>query len=706
LEHSSVRIDAQLKHPASVVAEINLTQRTDALVRGLTLTLLHHGASRFIRDELSRQVHTYLDGTKTEDIWLKCAKHMLTYPMAVYLRNEPPVGPEQIFQATGPLHKWLKLRLKKVSYANSHLWYSWLQAKRCTLPVSENVVRSTYEKHFATLSSEDKGDDDTINAIFDDRTFRSTLKKIRRQMMIRLGKSKRNVEYAASNSACFENTRGKGGQHQHLADLAGVPLSLSSELHSMRVDHITFGRSVRYNVVSEIRMPYGHSEWSTLGDHIEEHDSAQRTKCTIQAVLEPMKVRVISKEEAIPCYGNRALQKALHGSMRKMPCFRLIGRPVCGSDIVDVAKKAEVGDNWFSIDYSAATDGLSWKYSGRILEFLIAKMNERDRDFARCELAPHDLYYPSFDKFSGRTGKPEYRGEQNNGQLMGSILSFPILCLANLGVYLLNTQNYQSGWSNSERLGHVLINGDDMVYAAKEKLWATHAEIGKRVGLEMSVGKAYCHSMYLNINSVGYHYRLDTDDKRRSVREVAFLNAGLFYGQHKVQGRVDTGDEEALSSSYCGTLNTVLDGSLPSKRKDVLAMYLSEHAEDIKKECEVSENVRGRQAVFTRNLFYPISRGGMGVVPPEGWSYRTKPCQKLYAAWIEKQYSVPLTTQRPLPGYDLIQVLPVAPVPWSKPTTVKEQPQCGRLKFFYRKSHLSLRSPIIPYWIGPAAVLA
>jgi hypothetical protein len=95
-----------------------------------------------------------------------------------------------------------------------------------------------------------------------------------------------------------------------------------------------------------------------------------------------------------------------------------------------------------------------------------------------------------------------------NGQLMGSILSFPILCLANLAVYLETTTDYQRGWSDKRRLSSVLINGDDMLYVAPESLWDVHKWVASQVGLELSVGKAYCHDVYANVNSQSVHFDL------------------------------------------------------------------------------------------------------------------------------------------------------------------------------------------------------
>jgi hypothetical protein len=80
------------------------------------------------------------------------------------------------------------------------------------------------------------------------------------------------------------------------------------------------------------------------------------------------------------------------------------------------------------------------------------------------------MTYPR-DKETGTQVEP---GLMKRGQLMGSILSFPILCLANLGLYLRVTQESQRNWTDKQRLDAVLVNGDDMLYVASPDLFYKH----------------------------------------------------------------------------------------------------------------------------------------------------------------------------------------------------------------------------------------
>jgi len=367
----------------------------------------------------------------------------------------------------------------------------------------------------------------------------------------------------------------------------------------------------------------------------------------------------------------------------------------------DLKRKSTVEDQWFSVDYSAATDGLSWEYSGSIFQRVIGGLPLEDQMMAMKVLGPHSLHYP----VPGSPGRREYRGEQRNGQLMGSILSFPILCLANLGVYLLATNSYQQGWTDEERLNHVLVNGDDMVYSCHPDYWDVHKSIAGKVGLEMSVGKAYIHPVYANINSTSVHYDLrvpfeENFGKANTPYQIDYLNSGLFYGQRKVQeasdincvllngelvsrenpwSRVDLPEKKIRyllqqaemnpQDSELGlvsTINWIMQGSLPGRQKGLMKKILSVQSKKIKAECTALLRHNGKVSLFTRNLFLPLCLGGMGVQIPPKFKVEVKPIQLKVANFLKKVSSMDLSSQLPLPGYPVSALETVQNMPWSR----------------------------------------
>jgi hypothetical protein len=214
---------------------------------------------------------------------------------------------------------------------------------------------------------------------------------------------------------------------------------------------------------------------------------------------------------------------------------------------------------------------------------------------------------------------------QRNAQLMGSRLSFTILCLCNMSLYLAVRKRTDDKlgikWNNKRVrfwLDRVLINGDDLLtqFTSDEIVWFN--EIGNDIGLRMSVGKVYTHDRYANINSTAY----DCPITGGHATEIPYLNSGLFFGQNKVLSRVggidELNEQEKANGEapHIAVLDEVVAGAFRGKHIDLLKAYLEFHKTDLQKEC------RGR------NLFVAISLGGWGCTAPVGWKFHITPSQQ------------------------------------------------------------------------------
>lgn len=678
------------------------SERARALLRGLVFILDHHGAPQAVLDSFRTQAMAYLTCSE-EAIYFKRAKYLTVAPMARYLRCDAPKSPDKAFAPIGQYRNWANSRIRVFCVKNTHLWYSFLQGKRCAAPASEELVLTTYREHREAMDQDDPITDTTHDRVM--KGLKPVLKEVRQTLRQKYSTAGREADWltpeetshSASTRACWEASRAKGGQlgslmrtlpriqaanpKNHVASSVG---RLNPDLVCMTFypRAIVSGR-VELNVIIETyAYPDGEREWY---DHLRRtnvmYAQEQRVlKATIQAVLEPLKVRVISKGNAAPYYASKRLQKALHGVLREMDCFRLIGAPLQTTDLYDLAVNPVLtGDGpleWFSIDYSAATDKLSARLSASILNYLIEGQDPAMCNMWRSVLAPHMCEYPF--PFS----EDVLPVQQRNGQLMGSILSFPILCLANLGLYLSVIQ--EDPRPLADKLKGVLVNGDDMLYVAPRSLWKEHVELGAAVGLSMSPGKAYHHPVYANANSACYHFDLrrflyserfeDTDLRKGRSRPagtswwtvmrhsstpkyIPFLNVGLFFGQNKVMG--GHGDDviglDEDEKSYVTVIDRILDGALPGKGKDVMAQYLTRFSTEIKAEC------RGR------NMFLPISLGGMGVTQPEGFKFKVTAAQRLLARAIFDDSPYGVVSALPLEEQHLQASLKEAPQPVTAP---------------------------------------
>lgn len=606
-------------------------ERVNGLLRGVATVVAYHGGTRKVLDSMCVQLAAFL-AVEDEATFVKRAKYVLAMPMAKFLRDSLPECPEGFDGFHGPWRRWAKSRLIAYNRKNVHLWFSFMQCKRSCLPLSDKIVRETYLKHRTQMGRPDPLEN---NRGMLDRMLslvRPFISKIKAGLTRLTQDEIWNLGHKASQNASWESSRKEGGQTEALAARvfeAANPGRDSSRrftpgssavLESMEwspygassvTKPIQAGRKwdkVKVPAVLSNRTDtkYGELEnreifESRLRDWAQADLAAHngRLPAMIQAVLEPLKVRVISKGPAAPYFFSKGLQKALHDIMRKMPCFRLIGRPVSPTDLLDIARR---GENWlwYSGDYVASTDNLSALLGNAIFAELIEDLDDWDSDIYRAVLAPHTCHYPPMNGFEDIPSI-----EQANGQLMGSVLSFPVLCLANLALYLSVVAEPNASDKDLIALSKmVLINGDDILYCATREQTIVHAANGKEIGLEMSVGKTYAHKRYANINSTSFDLDLSCTDSQPV--QIDFLNTGLYFGQNKVLGRVgvDMEDPEVAQAPHCAVINALLQGALPGRQSQVLRSYLCLH------KAAISEETKGR------NLFAAQSLGGMGVRRP------------------------------------------------------------------------------------------
>ncbi len=649
--------------------QLSLEARTTALLDGLTLVLEHHQVGMKIISSLHAQLHSHLDNLSSEKIWLEQVKYLLSYPLAKYLRNEPPTAPCNYFRPSGPLRSFMRSRLLNYNPKNTHLWTSWLQAKRSCLAVSESQILSSYMDHEKLLTSPDSGDDNLIDRIMENPTFAGHLDQLAESVLQGFTKFTDFTKKHPSLSACYEANRGNCGSYGGLgllfpSNFSGSPENLwlyHPEMVSMQEIHCTYGKPLRYNQVVTIRAiaPDDQDEWNeTIKDAFLSRSIKTLFGCPktqmdvmIQGIVEPNKVRVISKGNAVPYYAAKPIQKVLHSSMRVLPAYRLIGRPLCPTDLNDL-ERIDPNYEWFSIDYKNATDNLSWKYSSRILSHVVKHLPSAWQDLAMDVLGPAHLHYPKpseevaydseilkkYETFLARVKLTD--PVMRRGQLMGSVLSFPILCLANMGLYLevMRHTHDEHNWSNKKRLDNVLINGDDQLYLAPPELWQDHIEKGRKIGLEMSIGKAYHHPSYANVNSTSIDLRA-----YGTPRQINFLNSGLFYGKKKVMAHTD---RESTVTENCSLVNKLMNGSLPGRQVSLMKRWIHYHREELKLE-QIS--IRGNRTHY-RNLFLPLELGGMGVIPPAGFKFFVTHQDCVVATSLFNKLGS-TSTQLPLPGY-------------------------------------------------------
>jgi hypothetical protein len=390
----------------------------------------------------------------------------------------------------------------------------------------------------------------------------------------------------------------------------------------------------------------------------------------VAAILEPLKVRTITAMDPVLAHLARPLQQALWDHLRQFPVFSLIGEPISEDLLHDLNTRhrklspllglSSDDSSWVSGDYSAATDGLDLRLSKLFLETLMEKIPSEDiilRKVFRNVLLEQVILYPPNSRVSPII--------QKNGQLMGSVLSFPFLCLANLFAYAMalgrGDREVQKRIVYDRRLLKklpVLINGDDILFRAGNDLY-THwkREIAK-VGFSLSVGKNFIHPRFFTVNSVPIEFRpspatnqefwgkmswADMADLERDMPGYpsyrpdtltdtftigGFLNVGLLTGQAKLTGRSAL-RTIPLSGWHAQSVLTALNPAQAHR------WFLHYHKSSIQRQT--------RFGGTTLNIFAHPLKGGLGFAVPPGIEPRYSPEQRRLAEALFLSMSVSIS---------------------------------------------------------------
>nr|UJQ92774.1 MAG: putative RNA-dependent RNA polymerase [Narnaviridae sp.] len=204
----------------------------------------------------------------------------------------------------------------------------------------------------------------------------------------------------------------------------------------------------------------------------------------VEPIVEPLKVRTITAGVA-DTFCLKAFQRAMWLALGQDKQFCLThGTNNLIPAVQRIFDLSDPEDVWISGDYSAATDSIPIEASKALLEGILESIDhEPTKRWAMKEISPHLLVYP---KSSGI--KPVL---QESGQLMGSLLSFPLLCLLN------DCTARSVGLSPSK----YLINGDDILMRAKRSVYPRWKEKVREFGLSLSMGKNYVHPVFGTVNS-------------------------------------------------------------------------------------------------------------------------------------------------------------------------------------------------------------
>jgi len=237
------------------------------------------------------------------------------------------------------------------------------------------------------------------------------------------------------------------------------------------------------------------------GNWLEEDGSPY---CRAELVMSSGKPRIVTLYSEAHSRVLSRLHRALYSRLaREGWCLR---GPPTNEDVSQLE-----GYEWVSVDYSAATDNLKCAYVRALVDVLVEKGEGLSPEEIRALRVVGD---PRLDSAPDR--------EWTRGQPMGSLMSFPMLCLFNRTVVELSVLSLlRSGEVESRKaFAHrCLINGDDCLFrdlTPGRGLYRALIEECGKVGFVVNLEKTMVHASLAEINSTLF----------RDGRQVKKVNLG------------------------------------------------------------------------------------------------------------------------------------------------------------------------------------
>jgi len=330
-----------------------------------------------------------------------------------------------------------------------------------------------------------------------------------------------------SLSACYENTRGKGGALGYLLKRAGFYAKTphNQNNHEIIVCQRPFlGYATRPDRFVQPIPIYGILDEDQVRELLRPSLDGYGAGVFVrrEPILEPFKVRIISKGEAVPYQRAQNYQPFLWSILQLVDCFSLTGRPLRENDLERVlafGRDSRQHCQIVSGDYAAATDNLHvWLCQTAINEIchLWRIPFEDALNLSSC-LTNHYIDCRSQESFrmnkkTGFIDDSETEGYDKSeaeclkqlwGQLMGSPVSFPILCIINAAVTRAAMER-SFGKKITLKDGAFLVNGDDVIFTIPSGQYFVWVNYVTSAGLTPSIGKNYVSRRYGVINSQLY----------------------------------------------------------------------------------------------------------------------------------------------------------------------------------------------------------
>lgn len=476
-----------------------------------------------------------------DELMAKCGDDMVTYPRNEFF-DSVPLYP-------GYLGRLVQRRLLRRDF---RFFYSLQKGSKQSWPkLPQSCLVKALDKHESLICGERAPDVDPERDLAVAAASREVFKTFQL-----------TAKFTPSGSACLQHKRDEGGTGKCVLRFKPETFreigTLAGNLHSFeRHRKLEFDlQGDRLRKAAEIAVEAGKESG------VSPHDCHMLNSVSVSVLPEPGKFRTLSKGHGDLYTQLQPIQGGMLQSWKDLPYSTMRGEDLLPR-LQEIEDKSPF-PTWVSGDYSSATDTLS-----REVSLLAATgLPDAERRLAQFSLLPGGVIsYPKVKEGPGKYAKvlrPARSLPQRNGQLMGHVLSFPLLCVENLATYRLAQTMYvqEADWGSyeyetrqqemlvSEEL--VVINGDDIVFKANAAFFDCFNRAAKRVGFVPSPGKNYFSNTMCQINSQLYSIR----EKR--LRREGYLSGKLIFGTNIKDGGeksgatpVELGREFSRLSEFC-----------------------------------------------------------------------------------------------------------------------------------------------------------
>lgn len=366
-------------------------------------------------------------------------------------------------------------------------------------------------------------------------------------------------------------------------------------------------------------------------------------------VLEPNKARIITKGEYATYLPLKPFQRSFWSLLRRFPQFQLIGTKLNKEILHVVGKGYREGDVFVSGDYKAATDNFDYRLTKACIQEICHHLSPVAKYLCLRGLGKHEINYDPWKYQKLKTIEEQEKENpipffwrdsisaiddtvlMESAQLMGSPLSFIVLCIVNFALTRHALEKSRGVIFKTIKETPILINGDDVLFPIKPSGVELWRDIVTRGGLSPSPGKNYVSSEFVQLNSEVYkvnysegssmwewkelkerleqdEYCIDSVYPSKVVsefRKIPYLNFGLMLDRHKDDSSVtERAGQFNFHSQYRDMVSdllpfvNILEGVLEKSTE----LFEEHYREDL--ECF---------GFLDRNA--PLAQGGLGLRP-------------------------------------------------------------------------------------------